>query len=127
MKTTTEQLGSVVRSKEKATITVRCAHIHIIRSTANYTLWVKAETYDIDYIIQCDKGVGVYELPIEYSCPSHKYEEIHFGITADRSCYVSYYIELYANDDLLFETEEKGTYLNISSVELPSANDSTVS
>ena len=81
---------------------------------------------NIEYRIQCDEGVGEYTLPLEYVCPAHKYEEINFTITADRSCDVSYYIELYAMDKLMLTTEERGAHFTIRSFDLYSVtNDPT--
>lgn len=74
------------------------------------------DIFDFSYCIERDKGIGKYEFPIEYSCPAHKYEEIKLSITADKSCYVSYYIELYSKDTPKLTTEERGTYLYIPSI-----------
>lgn len=78
----------------------------------------------IKYCIPCDQGKGDYTLPLEYTCPAHKYEEIHFAISADRSCYASYYVELYAMDKLLLKTEEMGAHFTTHSFDIYSIPDS---
>lgn len=76
----------------------------------------KTEINHINYCIQSENGTGIFEYPLEFTCPAHKYEEINFAITTDRSCNASYFIELYAMDKLLLKTEEQGAHFTISSL-----------
>ncbi|MBQ3417724.1 MAG: hypothetical protein IJH32_07805 [Ruminococcus sp.] len=75
-------------------------------------------TTDIEYCVQCENGTGEFEFPVKYLCPAHKYEEINFSVTADRSCDISYYIEFYAMDKFILRTEESGTHFTIYSYNL---------
>ena len=79
--------------------------------------------HQIKYCIPCDEGEGEYTLPLEYTCPAHKYEEINFIISADHSCYASYYIELYAMDKLLLKTEENDAHFTSYSFDIYSIPD----
>lgn len=83
------------------------------------------EIYDLEYCIKCEDGTGDFDYDISYTCPAHKYEEIHFSITADRSCYVSYYIELYAMDNMRLKTKETGVHFTIDSSEHTTLSETT--
>lgn len=86
----------------------------------------RTEINHIKYCIQSKNGTGIFEYPLEFTCPAHKYEEINFAITADRSCSASYFIELYAMDKLLLKTEENGAHFTISSLNAVSTPDSAL-
>lgn len=73
------------------------------------------EKYDIEYCIDTSLGVGSYEIPIEYNCPPNGYEEINFSLSANRSCHIRYSIEFYAQDNMIFKTNEKATNFIIDS------------
>lgn len=83
------------------------------------------EIYDLEYCIKCENGTGDFDYSLSYTCPAHKYEEIHFSITADRSCYVSYYIEFYAMDKMLLKTKESGAHFTIDSTKHTTLSETT--
>ena len=73
------------------------------------------EKYDINYCIDTSKGIYVHELPVTYTCPKNEYEEIYFSLSANRSCHFRYSIEFYAQDKMIYKTEEKGVNIKINS------------
>lgn len=73
------------------------------------------EKYDIEYCVDTSLGVNSYEIPVEYSCPPNGYEEINFSLSANRSCHIRYSIEFYAQDNMIFKTDEKTTNFKINS------------
>lgn len=74
------------------------------------------ETYLVDCFIDTRNGAYKYEIPVEYTCDAHFYEEIRFIFSANRSCHVKYSLELYSNNKCLFKTQEKGTYIRVNSL-----------
>jgi len=74
------------------------------------------ETYLADCCIDTGNGACEYEIPFEFTCEAHFYEEIRFIFTANRSCHVKYSLELYSNKKCLFKTQEKGTHIKVSSL-----------
>lgn len=96
-------------------------------STDKFTTEGKGGRTEIDHItycIQSESGTGIFEYPIEFTCPAHKYEEINFAITTDRSCNASYFIELYSMDKLMLKTEVQGAHFTISSLNAAATSDS---
>lgn len=86
----------------------------------------RTEINHITYCIQSENGTGTFEYPLEFTCPAHKYQEINFAITVDRSCSASYFIELYAMDKPLLKTEEFGAHFTISSLNVTATPDSAL-
>ncbi len=74
------------------------------------------ETYLVDCCIDTRNGAYKYEIPVEYTCDAHFYEEIRFIFSANRSCHVKYSLELYSNNKRLFKTQEKGTHIKVNSL-----------